>query len=384
MLGLEEGAFPRRARPSPLLSDDLRRELGGRLERPDSVARDRYLFYTTCARAVARLFLVAKLRGRRRAARAEPVLGRRALAVRGGRRPARHAPPLALGADLAARVGAERARAAACARQARRREIATARLRSPPPTTGRAVSIRAQAAFDRSTELRGEVALGPLAPEVGVLGDRARAVLGLLLGVALRARHRSEADRRRAGPAPARPGSAHDTQSLLREPATRARLGAGHAGERRRGDRPRTPLSRRGARVRACASSSPSSRRRSSATRCGPSSRASSGTRRSRGSGSSRAGSRSRSAPTGRHPSSSADSRSTTGLALGEDRPHRRRSVQRARDRPGLQVGQGSALGARDRPRAAPADPAVRARAAGPRGRSSRSEACTAPSLGGG
>src|SRR5207344_3285843 len=54
VLGLEEGAFPRRARPSPLLSDELRSELGGRLERPDSVARDRYLFYTTCTRASQR------------------------------------------------------------------------------------------------------------------------------------------------------------------------------------------------------------------------------------------------------------------------------------------------------------------------------------------
>jgi hypothetical protein len=30
------GGFPRRARPSPLLDDDLRRELGSRLERPDA------------------------------------------------------------------------------------------------------------------------------------------------------------------------------------------------------------------------------------------------------------------------------------------------------------------------------------------------------------
>ncbi len=58
LLGLEEGGFPRRARPSPLLDDDLRRELGSRLERPDSVARDRYLFYTACTRATRRLVLV--------------------------------------------------------------------------------------------------------------------------------------------------------------------------------------------------------------------------------------------------------------------------------------------------------------------------------------
>ncbi len=58
LLGLEEGSMPRRARPSPLLSDDTRRELGSRLERPDQVARDRYLFYTACTRARDRLVLV--------------------------------------------------------------------------------------------------------------------------------------------------------------------------------------------------------------------------------------------------------------------------------------------------------------------------------------
>jgi ATP-dependent helicase/nuclease subunit B len=63
VLGLEEGVFPRRARQSPLLSDDVRRELGARLERPDAVARDRYLFYTTCTRAAQRLVLVREAAG---------------------------------------------------------------------------------------------------------------------------------------------------------------------------------------------------------------------------------------------------------------------------------------------------------------------------------
>ena len=58
LLGLEEGSLPRRDRPSPLLDDDARRELGSRLERTDSVARDRYLFYTACTRATLRLVLV--------------------------------------------------------------------------------------------------------------------------------------------------------------------------------------------------------------------------------------------------------------------------------------------------------------------------------------
>ncbi len=58
VLGLEEGTLPRRARSSPFLGDDERRSLGGRLERPDQVSRDRYLFYTACTRATRRLFLV--------------------------------------------------------------------------------------------------------------------------------------------------------------------------------------------------------------------------------------------------------------------------------------------------------------------------------------
>ena len=57
LLGLEEGSFPRRDRPSPFLDDEARRNLGGRLERADSVSRDRYLFYTACTRARQRLVL---------------------------------------------------------------------------------------------------------------------------------------------------------------------------------------------------------------------------------------------------------------------------------------------------------------------------------------
>jgi RecB family exonuclease len=61
VLGLEEGTLPRRGWSSPFLDDDARRELdeqGARLVRPDSVARDRYLFYTACTRASKRLYLV--------------------------------------------------------------------------------------------------------------------------------------------------------------------------------------------------------------------------------------------------------------------------------------------------------------------------------------
>jgi len=58
VLGLEEGVLPRRGSGSPFLDDERRRELGRRLERPDQVSRDRYLFYTACTRASRRLYLV--------------------------------------------------------------------------------------------------------------------------------------------------------------------------------------------------------------------------------------------------------------------------------------------------------------------------------------
>ena len=62
LLGLEEGSLPRRSRTSPFLDDDARRELGGRLERPDQVSRDRYLFYTACTRASRRSTSFARRR----------------------------------------------------------------------------------------------------------------------------------------------------------------------------------------------------------------------------------------------------------------------------------------------------------------------------------
>jgi ATP-dependent helicase/nuclease subunit B len=58
VLGLEEGTLPRRERESPFLDDAERRRLGGRLTRAGAVDRDRYLFYTACARATRRLYLV--------------------------------------------------------------------------------------------------------------------------------------------------------------------------------------------------------------------------------------------------------------------------------------------------------------------------------------
>jgi ATP-dependent helicase/nuclease subunit B len=63
VLGLEEGALPRRGEASPFLDEEARRDLEerlrhSRLAKPDPVARDRYLFYTACTRATRRLYLV--------------------------------------------------------------------------------------------------------------------------------------------------------------------------------------------------------------------------------------------------------------------------------------------------------------------------------------
>jgi ATP-dependent helicase/nuclease subunit B len=63
LMGLEEGSLPRRGHVSPFLDDDERRRLGARLERPDQVSRDRYLFYTACVRATRRLYLVREAAG---------------------------------------------------------------------------------------------------------------------------------------------------------------------------------------------------------------------------------------------------------------------------------------------------------------------------------
>jgi len=61
VLGLEEGSLPRRGASSPFLDEETRRALderGARLQRPDPVGRDRYLFYTACTRPLERLYLV--------------------------------------------------------------------------------------------------------------------------------------------------------------------------------------------------------------------------------------------------------------------------------------------------------------------------------------
>ena len=105
-----------------------------------------------------------------------------------------------------------------------------------------------------------------------------------------------------------------------------------------------------GARVRASGSISLSCRRPSFGTRCAPISKASSATRPASDVGLRAAPARGRVRIRARRAGAAARPPARgRRLPLREDRPDRHRPVQRARDRPGLQVGQGRALGARDR-----------------------------------
>ena len=141
LLGLEEGSLPRRQRVSPFLDDDARRELGGRLERPDQVSRDRYLFYTACTRATRRLYLVREAATDDGGPREpSPFWEEVASVFARRRRRARDVAASALGAHLAARGGADRPRATARPCAARGATILTVPARSPSRTTGAAGS----------------------------------------------------------------------------------------------------------------------------------------------------------------------------------------------------------------------------------------------------
>ena len=223
VLGLEEGSLPRRSRPSPFLDDDVRAELGARLERPDQVSRDRYLFYTACTRAIRRLYLVREAVTDEGATR-EPspfweevasVFDAEDVAHATIRRAARCA-------HLAARGGTQRTRAAArarCALGGRRRRGARARggERVAAPARPGACGVGARDADSQPRAAR----MARLARHVR--GHRARALRGLLFGMAARARDRAEDDRRRGRRDAARAGGAPDPVQVLRGTAARAR-----------------------------------------------------------------------------------------------------------------------------------------------------------------
>ena len=368
VLGLEEGSLPRRAHSLAV----PRRRRAGRLDErtrgaprpPRPVARERYLFYAACTRAARRALPRPRGGDRRRLpARREPVLGRdrgrssTRTRWRAGRRGA------ALGADLAARARADRARAAA---------------RPGGPAAGPAPPRRSRA---RTAGSAGWSAPAPLSTgRPPAAPGRARGARGRRRPSASPSSRRSRTARRSgsssgsSSPAldrrPARTPAARLDRPLRRSPffaGLPKELGTERVEPARSTTRSRSCASASTRRSRACGRSSPTLERREleqgSARDLEHFVRDEA---RARSCRSSRAASRSRSAPSARRRSCSAGSTWATLRALGEDRPDRRRPVLCARDRPGLQVGEDGLLGGEDRLRAAPADPAVHARPARP------------------
>ena len=166
MLGLEEGSLPRRGGGSPFLDDDARRELderGARLARPDSVSRDRYLFYTACTRASRRLYLVREAADDDGSPReASPFWHDVQSLFDAGRRAPRDDAAAALGAHVSARRSADRPRAAARRSPSSRRATPARRTRSRARTAGSGGSSARARAFQRPTRVTNPLVLEQL------------------------------------------------------------------------------------------------------------------------------------------------------------------------------------------------------------------------------
>ena len=237
LLGLEEGSLPRRSRTSPFLDDDARRELGGRLERPDQVSRDRYLFYTACTRATPRLYLV-----------------REAATDDGGPRepsPFWEEVAAVFDEDDVARATVRRPLSALtwqleAAPSDRERLRALAQLSVGDPDGARAVAdandwgrrlARARSALRRETTADERRAARRVRREDDVQRHGARALRRLLVGLAVRAHHLAADDRRRGRPDAARLGRPQRAAQVLRRASEGARTRPGDARERRAGGR---------------------------------------------------------------------------------------------------------------------------------------------------
>ena len=249
LLGLEEGGLPRRDRPSPLLDDDARRALDARLERPDAVARDRYLFYTACTRAAHRLVLVREAATDEGSPREPSPFWddvRALFAPEDVAHATRRRPLSSLTWPLEA-APSERERLRAVALLTVRDEDGAAGLAA---ANGWSRQIeRARAAFDRPTSLSSTAVLESMgsrttfsATELERFADCSSAWL------VERVIDPKTID---AQPDPILRGSgrAHDAEPLLRGAPSRARRRARHSGEPRRGYRARPSLPRRRARV---------------------------------------------------------------------------------------------------------------------------------------
>ena len=367
VLGLEEGSLPRRARTSPFLDDDGRRELGGRLERPDQVSRDRYLFYTACTRATRRLYLVREAATDEGGPREPSPFWEEVAAVFADEDVARatlRRPLSALTWPLeAAPTDRERLRALA---QRLGGDPDGARAVAEANGWGRRLA-RARSALQRETRLTSDVLLRGLRRQDDVRRDRARALRRLLVGLAVRARHLAEDDRRRGRPAAARLRRAQCSVHVLRGPAEGARTRSSHTRERRAAV----------GFLRRCLDDALRGGVRLDLTDLQEAELDESLFRDLEGFVRDEAASPLQFVPR-RFEVSFGSDRSAPELQRGlaarrrslperQDRPDRHRSVQRSRDRAGLQVGPQRALGEADRRGAEAPDPALHARAARPR-----------------
>ena len=339
--GSRRGRCRARSRTSPFLDDDARRELGRRLERPDQVSRDRYLFYTACTRATRRLYLVREAATDDGAPR-EPSpfweevaavfddRGRRARDRRAGRSPRSRG-----------RSRRRRPSASGCARsRSSRSPSPTRRARSPTRTTGSAGS--------RARARRSAARRASRTPRCSRGSARRRRSASPSSSASPTARRRgsSSASSRRRRSTPS-------VDPMLRGSVAHSALHKFYAGLPKELGHDRVtpenveravgflaPLPRRRAARRRAARADRRCRRPSSTRASGATSRASCATRPRR---------RSSSLPRRFEVSFGSDRSAPElqrGLPLGDgllperqDRPHRRRPVQRARDRAGLQVG---------------------------------------------
>ena len=248
----------------------------------------------------------ARARGgdrRRLAARGEPVLGGGLRALRRRRRAPPHDAAAARAADLADRVGSDRARAAARARAARGRAIPARPTRSPTRTAGSA-SSGARGARSRARRRSGIRAPWRCSASretfrVTDLERMAGCSSAWFVERYLRPGGHRPGDR----PADARLDRARRAAALLQgaavgDPGCRAR----DAGQRRGRGRAHAPLRRRARSTRACGSTPTTCSAASSGRGCSATSSSSCGPRRRRARRSCRASSRSRSRATSSRP----------------------------------------------------------------------------------
>ena len=373
VLGLEEGSLPRRGDGSPFLDDDARRApRRAASSAPTRSSRDRYLFYTACARATRRLYLVREAAGDEGSPREpSPFWEEVAARLRAGRRRPLDA-PARRSRRSPGRSRTRRASASGCARWRSSRPTGERRRHGrrarPRQRLGAAARPRPAARSTRQTRLRHPLVLAQLGARTSFnvtelerfadcssawLFDRvidpktidAEVDAKLRGSVAHTALHRffaglpKELGAEQLVPEERLEDAVRFMRTCLDEALGGVRMETTELQRRELDEglwRDLEQVVRDEAALGGAARPAPLR-----------------GLVRLRALGAR---------------SCSAGSTSATGSSLSrEDRPDRPRPVQRARDRPGLQGRQARPLGARDRARAAAPDPALHARPARPR-----------------